>query len=178
MTFTACVSQEIIFFLLQMSSKQLNKMSMMTHIFKSLDCDCDSWLSWLSDDLSPPGVITCWELDLIYWIKKNFFSHSRAFIPKKAADSLLPSPVSCPPSVVSCHSEGERCWREEHMWRLVGGWWERRREEDGKGGRRAYFRTQEWLACCFWVTGDGTPAWCIRTTHTAKCKHIYTRRYL
>lgn len=37
--------------------------------------------------------------------------------------------------------------------------------EDG-GGRRAYFRTQEWLACCFRVTGDGNPAWYICTTHT------------
>lgn len=178
MTFTACVSQEIIFSLLQMSSKQLNKMPMMTHIFKSLDCDWDSWLSWLSDDLSPPGVITCWELDLIYWIKTFFFPIPEHSSPKKLLTLSCRHPFPAPPQLspvtlkVRGADERSTC---EGWW--VGGW-ERRREEDGKGGRRAYFRTQEWLACCFWVTGDGTPAWCIRTTHTAKCKHIYTRRYL
>lgn len=52
-------------------------------------------------------------------------------------------------------------------------------DEGGEGGG-AYFRTQERLACCFWVTGDGTPAWCIRTTHTethtySKCRQRHMR---
>ncbi len=79
------------------------------------------------------------------------FHHSQVFIPK-VADSLLLSPISSsaslpPPStsVVSCHSEGERCWREEHMWGGRGG------DRGRKGGGELILEPRnDWLVVSEW----------------------------
>lgn len=151
MTFTACVSQEIIFFLLQMSSKQLNKMPMMTHIFKSLDCDCDSWLSWLSDDLSPPGVITCWELDLIYWIKNIFFPIPEHSSPKKlltlSCRHPFPAPPQLSPVTLKVRGADERSTCEG--WWVGGGRGGERRTEKG-GGELILEPRNDWLVVSEW----------------------------
>lgn len=105
--------------------------------------------------------VECWSVRfaVLNWFSNLIFHLSKVFIPK-VADSLLLSPTSssAPLSPLSCLLS---LWRWEVLTRAA-----HVRGERMEGGRRAYFRTQEWLACCSWVTGDGTPAWCIRTTHT------------
>lgn len=122
-----------------------------------------------------------WEVNSVF---HRIYSTWFFTIPKYSSQKLLtpscchpfPPQLLCPP--LSCLLS---LWRWEVLTRgahVRGERWGKRTE----GGRRAYFRTQEWLACCFWVTGDGPPAWCIRTTHTETHTanadgnmHIYTQ---
>lgn len=75
-----------------------------------------------------------------------FLSHSRAFIPKKAADSLLPSPVSCPPQLspvtLKVRGADERSTCEG--WWVAGGRGGERRTEKG-GGELILEPRNDWL---------------------------------